>query len=299
MEKIKSYVKTRGLLRVINRFFEKTVIFRIGKIIYNKIIPDNSVITVNLKSGLKMALPTEDQGLSRDLFIFGIREENALNFYLKNLRNSDVVIDCGSNLGYFAIHAAQKTSFVYAIEPLKIGVHFIGVNFFLNNLKNFKLFNFAVGKKSKKETNFIKSNSFNTSRLLTKNDYRIKNLKVTKVPIKKIDDFIKENNIKANVLRMDVEGQELNILKGAENFLKQKKLLLFIEIHPYELKKEGVQEFFKIIEENNFRKIFIDNFNKKFKKNYYFEKISLKEAIKINKNKTNKKGIVYRMFFIK
>jgi FkbM family methyltransferase len=296
---VNNYLQDLGFRRFLKRFFEKIIVSKIGNFWYFKVISKKPTFNVKLKTGLVMALPSVDQGLSKCLFIHKIREEEALNFYLKNLKKIDSVIDCGSNLGYFAVHAAQKANFVYAIEPLKMGVHFTGINFFLNDLKNFRTFNFAIGKKSEKETDFIKSNSFNTSRVSTKQDYKIKNLNITKIPIKTIDDFTRVNNIKANVLRMDVEGHELEILKGAKNFLKQKDVLLFIEVHPYQLKKEGVQEFFEIMRENNFKKIFIDNFNKKFKKNFYFEKINLDSALLKLKKSSPKKGIVFRMFFKK
>lgn len=251
-----------------------------------------------------MALPSIDQGLSKGLFIHKIREEDALNFYLKNLKKSDSVIDCGANLGYFVIHAAKKTKFVYAIEPLKEGLPFIGLNCFLNNIENFSLFNLAMGDKNKR-INFFKSDSFNKSkpgRVVSKKDSY--NYELRKIYMKKLDAFIKENNIKANILRMDIEGFELEVLKGAKKFLKQKNAFLFIEVHPDKLNRNGpkylsektIEDFCKILHDSGFNNFYISNNNKKFEKDGFFEKIKFDDMVNRFKGEIENKGFCFHLF---
>ena len=51
--------------------------------------------------------------------------------------------------------------------------------------------------------------------------------------VKKLSDFVKENKIqKIDLLCMDVQGYELNVLKGAEKFLTNIKYVIMEEPNP-------------------------------------------------------------------
>ena len=51
-----------------------------------------------------------------------------------------------------------------------------------------------------------------------------------------------------DVIKIDVEGSELNVLQGAKNILTQYKPIIFLSVHPEHLKILGQ----KTIEINNF-----------------------------------------------
>ncbi len=48
----------------------------------------------------------------------------------------------------------------------------------------------------------------------------------------KIDDYCQIHDIHPDVLTMDVEGAELEVLRGAENVLRERKIPVFVSIHP-------------------------------------------------------------------
>lgn len=66
-----------------------------------------------------------------------------------------------------------------------------------------------------------------------------------------LDSFCQTNNLKPDVIKIDVEGYELNVLLGAENTIREHKPMLFMEIHPRFLSNfwghtiENIYEFFR------------------------------------------------------
>ena len=69
--------------------------------------------------------------------------------------------------------------------------------------------------------------------------------KVIKIPVKTLNSFVNENDIKKiDILRMDVEGFEYSILLGANEVLEKFKPKLFIEIHKMYLGKEKTYQIF-------------------------------------------------------
>ena len=90
-----------------------------------------------------------------------------------------------------------------------------------------------------------------------------KSLATLLATFKKGDDTIKFKN-KIITCKIDVEGHELDVLKGMINILKKNKLILQIEIFDSEYKK--VNSFLKKNDYHQINKIFSDG-----KNDYYFK----------------------------
>ncbi len=52
------------------------------------------------------------------------------------------------------------------------------------------------------------------------------------VPQIKLDDYCKETGIYPTVITMDVEGAEFEVMKGAEQTLREHKPIIFMSVHP-------------------------------------------------------------------
>ena len=80
-----------------------------------------------------------------------------------------------------------------------------------------------------------------------------------------IDSFTKINNLDSSVLsiiKIDAEGHELDIIKGAIEFLKKGRFLLLIEIE--ERHNQKFKEVFDILSSLNFKIYIEENGNFKF-----------------------------------
>ena len=145
-----------------------------------------------------------------------INEENFICSYIKE---GNTVVDVGSNIGNISLPCAQNVGIsgkVLAFEPqIKIYDYFIK-NIKINNLeKIIKPFNLALG--DKKDFLKITNNSDDTTNQIIENGS-------IGVKIDQLDNFIKDD---VHFLKIDVEGYEFEVLKGAKNILKKTKYIYF------------------------------------------------------------------------
>ncbi|MBU1046186.1 FkbM family methyltransferase [Patescibacteria group bacterium] len=147
------------------------------------------------------------------------------------LKIGDIVIDAGSNLGFFAILAGEKIGTngkVFAFEPVKKTSEILNKNISYNNLLNIKVIENALGDKES-ELNF----AINEDILgCSSNVLREGKNKIEKVKQITLDNFVEDNDLeKIDFIKADIEGMERNLIKGAEKTIKRFKPNLSICIY--------------------------------------------------------------------
>jgi FkbM family methyltransferase len=154
------------------------------------------------------------------------------NEYLDvKVEEGDVVFDCGGCWGDSAIYFASlagSSGKVFAVEFLPSNIQIIQTNWALNKdyQKNLYLVNNPVSNISGKKLFYLDAGPATvvTEQRRTANDGEIYT--------KKIDDIVKENNLhKLDFIKMDIEGSELDALKGAESSIRKYKPKLAISIY--------------------------------------------------------------------
>ena len=155
-------------------------------------------------------------------------------FLLKNFINKEsVVFDIGSNVGayLFAFEKIAKPANIYGFEPNK--------NLFLNLKKLFRKVNLSniaisdVSKNARLKIPIINNKPYEARGTLNLDFKEIDEDDFTLINIKKesLDDYVTENKIsKIDFIKIDVEGHEFQILKGALATLKKFQPSLLIEI---------------------------------------------------------------------
>lgn len=143
----------------------------------------------------------------------------------KYLKQGDTFIDAGANIGYFSLIAAGITGSngqVHSFEP--VSEYFLKLQNFakINKHLNIKVNQLALGDEKKTAKIFIKggtdigNNTFFPE--LLEND----NAEFAEVGIIRLDEYIKENNLKnISLIKIDVEGFEFATLKGLSNYFLQ------------------------------------------------------------------------------
>lgn len=168
------------------------------------------------------------------LFKTGHWEEHILEiskFFLDEI-DSPLVLDIGANLGAYSIplakHLLAKRGTVMGFEPQKIIYYQLCGNIVLNRLDNYDALNCAVGDRSGEieipEVNY--DQAFNIGGYSIDQKYRELNgtqgsvtQKMNKVRMIALDDL--EVDRSPSLIKMDVEGYELMVLKGANRFLEK------------------------------------------------------------------------------
>lgn len=193
-------------------------------------ITGKDIVATN-KMGLKFYCQEYDKRIAPfETINFDSYEKEYADYILELVKNGDAVFDIGANIGYYSLllgHEFNKAK-IYAFEPIPDTFKFLKKNIILNDLENIKAFNFGFG--SKEETlpfYFYKEGSGNASaRELNKKE---KN-EVIKCKIKRIDDFVKKEKIKIDLIKCDVEGAELFVFQGGEGVLKKSHPVIVVEM---------------------------------------------------------------------
>jgi FkbM family methyltransferase len=184
-------------------------------------------------------------------------------------KEGDIVIDVGAHIGPYTLKASKRVGLngkVIAIEADPENFDILNRNIQLNKLTNVIALNYAAYFKEDKirlyllsrgeEYSYTKYNTIMTDRAHNEK-------KFVEVKANTLDYLLQANGIKheqVNWIKIDVEGAEFDVLKGAKDILsKSKDISLLIEIHNltthnttlYEPIKEFLNSYnFKIEYEN-------------------------------------------------
>lgn len=138
---------------------------------------------------------------------------------------SDTVVDVGAQGGDYTLLAGKYYgSQVYAFEPMKSNFETLSNNIERNGQKGISLFNIALGAHSSKtrlnfDGDMITSSETGNGEL---------------VSMERLDSF----NLKPSILKIDVEGFELDVLEGARETIKKYKPRIILEVHSKLLKEQ-------------------------------------------------------------
>ena len=197
-----------------------------------------------------MYLNLSDQGISRELALKGIRENNGVEIMRKILKPGHVVVDIGANIGFYALFESKLVGSdgkVYAIEPVTENINLLRRNVDLNHCKNIEIFHYAIGSTDTTSQIYLSDKS-NWHSMIQRNQQ----CDTQNVNVLKLDTFLK-NKLKPTFIRMDLEGYELEVVKGMLTTLKEcQQLVVFIEVHPHIMNRKDVITLLKIFRENDF-----------------------------------------------
>lgn len=143
-----------------------------------------------------------------------------------------VVFDVGANVGQFCNHCSEvfDKAKIYSFEPIKETYEKLVRN--TKETKNINCFNFAFGDTKGKEEIFLQESSVINSLNPAVNIRENENQKSQIIEINTIDSYCRDNRIdQIDLLKIDTEGFDLNVLKGARAMLEQRKVkFVFIEV---------------------------------------------------------------------
>lgn len=185
----------------------------IGRIIRSR-------VAVKWIHGLRFYVAPGETGMTINLYC-AMSEPNEMLFMLHFLRESDVFFDIGANAGSYSLLASGiSKSDVYSFEPVMQTRQRLIENLKLNGLPTKFVQSCALGSTSGKVQLTTSLDAINHVVRVTEN------LPVDSVELKTLDSYAMVAGV--SLIKIDVEGFEMEILRGARDFLKQSMLKALI-----------------------------------------------------------------------
>jgi FkbM family methyltransferase len=197
--------------------------------------------------------------LSKCIYIGGSFEPNEFAFLADYLRPGMTVMDVGANEGAYSVFLAARvgaTGHVIAVEPSSREVGRLRENLRLNGFRNVRLIEAALGDANGEGTLAVAEASHAGQNTLGES---IANPKVEielfqSVSVRTLDSVVAEQELtRLDFLKIDAEGSEQPILRGAEETLAHLRPLVQLEIEtPAAPTNSNLDGIFSQLEEANY-----------------------------------------------
>jgi FkbM family methyltransferase len=165
--------------------------------------------------------------------MLGTYEPSALRVIKSILRSDDVFVDVGAHAGYYTLVCARLAKKVIAFEPNSSNCKFLRFNVLINKLKNVIAVRAAVSDFNGHAELYIPKRGART--LSDQGTLVHEGKRSVEVPVVTLDTFF-EHIDKPSVIKIDVEGAELNVIKGALKTIVKGVRLIIVEIHSSDVK---------------------------------------------------------------
>jgi FkbM family methyltransferase len=193
-------------------------------------------------------------GLYKPMYAMFKNKQDAFEIDLlkKHLHKNEVVLDIGANIGFYAKILSQivgPNGKVHCFEPDKTNYNHL--QNYCKGIGNISLVNKAVGPKNE-ILKIYTSKNLNVDHRTYKPEEYDEEIEIEAVSI---DEYLGTNN-KINFIKMDIQGFEMQAVKGMEKTLTENKDIKIIsEFWPYGLSKAGssVTDYFNFLTEKGFK----------------------------------------------
>lgn len=202
--------------------------------------------------------------VSVNLFYRGIWEENETRLVKNEIHIDDIVLDIGANIGYYTLIFANLVGpggKIFSFEPEPTNFNLLKKNIEINGHQNITIENVAVSNDSGKIKLFLSEKDPGQHKIDCGIDVSNNYIIVNKISL---DDYFKNNPLakKISFIKIDVEGSEINVLKGMQNILNiNKKLKILIEYSPKHIRNFGIEpiELLEFLKTNEFNFFLIES----------------------------------------
>lgn len=175
-----------------------------------------------------MILPQRTPGIGVTLAIYGERELDQWHILRKVVKNGSSVLDIGANIGYYALlewSLVGSEGKIYAFEPDDRNLSYLQKNIALNKAeKNIEVHTDAVSDRNgtavfhlaaKANLNALQlSQDHNSEVLAARKIGRRSYVGQVEVSQRNVVDILSSTDRKVDLVRMDLEGHEVSILKA-------------------------------------------------------------------------------------
>ena len=171
----------------------------------------------------------DSRSIPVEIFNFKKFEPSESQILFNIAKKSKNIIDIGANLGWYSINFSQlkNVNSIHSFEPIQETFKLLKRHVKLNDCKKVVLNNIGL-LDNEKNIPFFVSNELGSASI--KNIQNKKKIKKVLCKISTLDSYIKKKKIKCDLIKVDTEGSELQVFKGAINTIKKNKPVIFTEM---------------------------------------------------------------------
>ena len=205
------------------------------------------IVDTKERISLEMFLTSQ---MDTSYFSKDFKKNNLILEEINNLKTGQNFLDIGANIGYYSLMASKiigSTGRVYSFEPSNREFRRLLKNIELNNCTNIIPLNIALSDLNNEIEFSVAKGHTGLNSIIIADKSVVKISQITKAM--RLDSIINSENRKFHLVKIDVEGAELLVLKGMEEILKAHTIQRFvIEITPrffkvFGYKKEDIYNF--------------------------------------------------------
>jgi FkbM family methyltransferase len=182
--------------------------------------------------------------LSRVLFLTGNFEPNELTWMSQTLVEGMTMIDIGAHMGMYTLTASKlvgESGVVVAVEPSTREFQRLNFHVTLNELRNVRCLQLAASSASGEATLKIAS-EWNSGHNTFGEFFNpeVETIREERVLTQTLDAVVSAQNLeRVDLIKIDVEGHELQVLAGAVETLTRFRPNLLIEVFEETLRRQG------------------------------------------------------------
>lgn len=149
--------------------------------------------------------------------------------FLRLTSNKTNLIDVGAHYGLFSlVFAGNPNATTFAIEPSPSAYKTLSYHQITNSNRPIQPFLLAFGDKPGR----LKMKTAWTHLVAIQDQNDCTDTNIIEVEVVTLDAFVEQQKVQPEVVKIDVEGFELKVLRGAITTLKKYNPIIFLEVHP-------------------------------------------------------------------
>jgi len=198
--------------------------------------------------------------------LLGRYEADEIAFVRRHLRSGDVAADVGAHIGFFTMQMASvvgASGHVFAFEPLAANADLFERSLAENRYGDRVTFaRAAVGARGGTATLTFPPETLNSggAYLLRDGTAPLHGNLAAPIPIVALDDVVTRRPVR--FIKIDVEGAEPQVLRGARRLLREDRPTILSELHPTQLDRASgtsAAAFLREIGELGYRAHYLEN----------------------------------------
>lgn len=206
---------------------------------------------INVRIGEKEYLIASDDNYLE--YIKNGFEPHMVAMFKTLISKNDNIFDIGANIGCTSILFGDLAKKVYAFEPSPTTYSFLRKNIIQSRMTNIDIFNIGLGSSSCESTlTFSPSNR--SGGFISNLTQASKGHITEKIFIKTVDEIIETlRPPEVNLIKIDVEGFEGHVIKGAESTIIKNKPIVVLELNHWCLnafQRTSIPDFFDLLRAN-------------------------------------------------